>query len=330
VIVNATGAWGDLTLGELRIPAPRLLGGTKGSHFITYQPALKAALGDAGVYAEADDGRLVFVLPFGAAVLVGTTDERFDESPERAVATDHEIDYLVGMVNELFPQIGLSRADVTLTYSGVRPLPYSAGGPEGAISRDHSIAVQQADGLPVLTLVGGKLTTSRALGEQVTDDILQRLRMTRTAMTVGRFLPGGRALPPDAGALDPFGKDVPLGLDAIQVQVLTQLCGNRFAEILERHPPTEEDRKRGNRLTDTLLPRSFVRWVIDHEWVARIEDLVERRLMLLYEKNLSMRTLEDLADLLIEAGKLRAADRNSALVTARQRLQTVYGRTLTE
>ena len=40
----ATGAWVDWTLQELKIDAPRLMAGTKGSHFVTYHPALVAAL----------------------------------------------------------------------------------------------------------------------------------------------------------------------------------------------------------------------------------------------------------------------------------------------
>src|ERR1700685_3886550 len=104
LVINATGAWGDLTLSGLHVPARRLFGGTKGSHFITHQAALKQAIGNAGVYAEAADGRLIFVLPFGSAVLVGTTDERFDQAPDRAVASEAELDYLLGTVNQLFPQ----------------------------------------------------------------------------------------------------------------------------------------------------------------------------------------------------------------------------------
>ena len=34
-----------------------------------------------------------------------------------------ELEYLVGMINELFPQVGLKRGDVESHYSGVRPLP---------------------------------------------------------------------------------------------------------------------------------------------------------------------------------------------------------------
>ena len=69
VVVNATGAWGDFTLRELGVPSRQLFGGTKGSHIITFHHSLREQLGDGGVYAEAADGRLVFVLPMGQAKL---------------------------------------------------------------------------------------------------------------------------------------------------------------------------------------------------------------------------------------------------------------------
>ncbi|HIE95776.1 MAG TPA: FAD-dependent oxidoreductase, partial [Fuerstia sp.] len=50
-VINATGAWGDLTLNEVDVQASRLLGGTRGSHLLTGNSPLRHALGDAGVYA---------------------------------------------------------------------------------------------------------------------------------------------------------------------------------------------------------------------------------------------------------------------------------------
>ena len=75
-VVNATGAWVDWTLRGLEVTASRQIGGTKGSHFLTYHRPLCDALAGRGLYAEAQDGRPVFVLPLGTAALVGTTDLR--------------------------------------------------------------------------------------------------------------------------------------------------------------------------------------------------------------------------------------------------------------
>ena len=86
-IVNATGAWVDETLRRLEIPSERLMGGTKGSHFVTAHPALAEALGGRAIYAEAHDGRPVFILPWAGQTLVGTTDEAYTGDPRQAVAS---------------------------------------------------------------------------------------------------------------------------------------------------------------------------------------------------------------------------------------------------
>jgi len=332
LVVNATGAWGDLTLSRLHVPAPRLFGGTKGSHLVTHQTALKAAIGSAGVYAEAADGRLIFVLPFGDAVLVGTTDERFDESPDRAVATDTELNYLVATVNQLFPNVRLSRSDITLSYSGVRPLPYAAAGAEGSISRDHSVEVSDWDGIPLLTLVGGKLTTSRAFGELVADEILHRLSIARSATTVARPVPGGKSIHADRAGLARLWAELAslLGMEVAQIRAMWHLCGDRVVQILEAEGAGESDSAARQNIIGSSLPRSFARWVIAHEWVARIEDLLERRLMLIYEPGLSRRTIRELAALMIESGKLELAAQEAAVEAAVQRCEAIYGRHLME
>ncbi|MEX2285729.1 MAG: FAD-dependent oxidoreductase, partial [Planctomycetaceae bacterium] len=167
LVINSTGAWGDLTLAELGMSSPPLFGGTKGSHLVSFEPRLRAALGDDGVYAETSDGRLIFVLPFGDSVLVGTTDERFSGPPDDAIATEQELDYLIGMINHLFPQLTFTRGHVHMHYAGVRPLPASVAGKTSSITRDHFIETHSRGPLAVWTLVGGKLTTARALAEQV-------------------------------------------------------------------------------------------------------------------------------------------------------------------
>lgn len=174
-IVNATGAWVDTTLAQLQFPSRRLMGGTKGSHFVTYEPALRRALGDGGVYAEAHDGRPVFLLPFGPATVVGTTDLPFTGDPADAVASYEELDYLIQATRTVFPHISLSSGDVTLHYSGVRPLPYVASGATAGITRRHWLEPLDAGPFPIYSVIGGKLTTCRSLAEQTAQQVLARL-----------------------------------------------------------------------------------------------------------------------------------------------------------
>src|SRR5262245_24676730 len=123
-IINATGAWVDATLARLPLPSRRLMGGTKGSHFLTFQPRLADLLAGQGVYTEARDGRPVFLLPFGDGTLVGTTDIPFEGDPAMAVATEEELEYLLAVVADVFPDAGLTRADIAMHQCGVRPLPF--------------------------------------------------------------------------------------------------------------------------------------------------------------------------------------------------------------
>jgi glycerol-3-phosphate dehydrogenase len=339
VVINATGAWGDFTLEELGVPAPRLFGGTKGSHFVTYNPRLRDALDGAGVYAEADDGRLVFVLPFGQGVLVGTTDERFDDRPENAVATEPELTYLLQMVNDLFPAAGLTRDDIALHYSGVRPLPNVSAGTSAAIPRGHAIDVHTQGALPVLTLIGGKLTTCRAFAEEVADAVFARLGIARIADTRARSLPGGENYPSDRASLEREWQRLAaaLRLEQKQVQAVWSLCGTRTEAILreclsqsEMHVPSAEfpatTGKRLENLHGTNIPLAYARWVTRHEWVMTLDDLIQRRLMLLYQPDLTEACLRQLADCLVESNRLSLSDIDAAVALTIARLRTQYGK----
>jgi glycerol-3-phosphate dehydrogenase len=315
-IVNATGAWGDHTLRDLPAPTRRLFGGTKGSHLFTHQPALVEALSGEAVYAEAADGRLVFILPFEDAVLIGTTDERFETAPEEAVTSGAEIQYLIDMVNEVFPQVQLTAADVDAHYSGVRPLPYQAEGTTGSIPRGHWIESTSMDDVPIDTLIGGKLTTCRALGEEAADRILARLFVPRTEWTRDRPLPGAEGLSQDAAANDRLWQSVAdaTGFPKPVVLACGKLVGSRAKDLLA--DLRDEDRRP---ITATPYPRGFVRRLIDTEWVEELDDLVERRLMLTDHRELPEAALRELADL------CREHDVEAAMDQCRRRLKQYYG-----
>ena len=136
-IINATGTWVDSALARLPLPSHRLMGGTKGSHFLTYQPRLVGTLQGQGVYTEARDGRPVFLLPFLDGTLVGTTDIPFEGDPATAIATEDELQYLIEVVNDNFPDASLQRGDIVMHQCGVRPLPYVDAKTPAAITRPH-------------------------------------------------------------------------------------------------------------------------------------------------------------------------------------------------
>jgi glycerol-3-phosphate dehydrogenase len=269
----------------LGIADSRLLAGTKGTHLLTFHEPLRRALGDAAFYVEARDGRPVFILPFGAGTLLGTTDLPFAGDPATAVATEPEIEYLLTLVNDVLPSVRLSRTDVALHYAGVRPLPRSDAATPAAVTRRHAIVEQPGMPWPLWTLVGGKLTTCRALAEEGAAVVLQRL---------------GRNVAP-------VSRERPI--------------------VDRRGPPQEGDATAAN-VVGTPWTREQVRQIIRREFVTRLDDLVERRLMLLFEPQIRRATLDDLATLLVAEGRLVAATEQAAVATTVARLHDHFGRTV--
>ncbi|HPM81830.1 MAG TPA: glycerol-3-phosphate dehydrogenase/oxidase [Candidatus Anammoximicrobium sp.] len=322
-VVNATGAWVDRTLGQLDIITRPLIGGTKGSHFLTFHPALAEALGGQGVYAEAEDGRPVFLLPWDRGTLVGTTDLPFTGDPGEAVAGADELDYLVGVVRQLFPQIELTREDVHLHYAGVRPLPQTGGATPASVTRRHWMEAHLGSGVPVYSIIGGKLTTCRSLAEESAATILQRLGRSPRANSRERPIPGGESYPVDEAALEAQWRRLGdrFRLPEESVRAIWTLYGSRTESLL-----AELDAPLGDCVAGTPLPKSLVRRVIRREWVATLDDLIERRLMLLYDPRLSQATLQDLAGLLVQEGKLAADDVVPQVRATCQRLLDHFGK----
>jgi glycerol-3-phosphate dehydrogenase len=316
-IVNATGAWVDRTLAAVMPaaggPAP-LIGGTKGSHLVVRSAALRGALADRGVYAEAADGRPVFVLPFAARlVLVGTTDIPFSGDPATARADEQEIDYLLAATRRLFPAVPLARADVQQHYCGVRPLP--AAGAAGAarspagITRRHLLVRHPGAGVPTWSIVGGKLTTCRSLAESVAREVLPAIGLAVRETSRDRPLPGGvagasrdRALETAAAAGRTAGATAAAAPRA--AAALVELFGGMAAEVWR----AAADPADASFLAGTDLPAAVVAHCVRAEWGATVADLIERRLMLAFDERLTRDTVVDVARALARAGRLAAAD----------------------
>jgi glycerol-3-phosphate dehydrogenase len=324
-IVNATGAWVDRTLRQLRVDCPTLMGGTKGSHLVTSHARLRAALGEHGLYAEADDGRPVFILPFGDSSLVGTTDVPFDGDPGEAMASDEELEYLVRTVNAIVPDVNLTASDVDLHYCGVRPLPSWGPTAPAAITRRHWFEEHTSGEVPLYSVIGGKLTTCRSLAEQAAGTLRARLGLPGVLVSRDRPLPGGVGYPADSAAREAEWRRLAAshGLSAEAVRAVWTLRGTRTASILAEGAGRAE-----GSLAGTDLPISFVHWVIRHEWVRSLNDLVERRLMLLYDRRLSVACLRQLAALLVEEGLLPGSEVEAEVQRTIERLRSRFGKRL--
>ncbi|OJU70649.1 MAG: hypothetical protein BGO05_26055 [Rhizobiales bacterium 63-7] len=226
--VNAAGPWVDTVLKGQAAGGKRHIGGAKGSHLVL--DPFPGAPPDVVYYESRADGRLVLVIPWGGRYLIGTTDKKFDEDPDTAVADDAEIDYLLGEVNSLIPQAGLTRDDILYTYSGVRPLPYVPAKSEWKVPRSHVIYDHAPECRGLLSIIGGKLTTYRSLAEETVDTIFRRLgRKPPPCHTASVPFPGARIA--DWQRLRQELAEAG-GVDRATVDRLVDIYGSRAGDIL--------------------------------------------------------------------------------------------------
>jgi glycerol-3-phosphate dehydrogenase len=172
-IVNATGPWAD------KVPHSAVrLRLSKGIHIVIDRARL--AVPSAVVITEGK--RILFVLPWGERVIIGTTDTDYRGAPEDVTVDASDITYVLRTVNEFFPQIALREADIISSWAGVRPLIANPDGSPSDISRAHQIHCPEPAWWDI---AGGKLTTYRLMAEQAVDQIVTHLgvkaQLCRTA-----------------------------------------------------------------------------------------------------------------------------------------------------
>ncbi|HSA57929.1 MAG TPA: glycerol-3-phosphate dehydrogenase/oxidase, partial [Gemmatimonadaceae bacterium] len=189
IVVNATGPWSD-EIRRLESPAgPPTIRGAKGAHIAV--PRSRVGNRDALALLHPTDGRVLFVVPAGEQAIVGTTETLSLAPPGQVRASREDVRYLLAAANYFFPATGLGERDVISAWAGIRPLAAALTGEEtGSASREHAIA-EGPGGMVHVT--GGKLTTYRAMAEEIVDDVLRRLGspMVRKCVTASQPLPGG-------------------------------------------------------------------------------------------------------------------------------------------
>jgi len=158
-LVNAAGPWAQgLPHSQVKL---RL---TKGIHLVVARKRLPVK--EAVVITQGQ--RLLFVIPWGERLIIGTTDTDFQGEPEKVGADHEDTAYVLRTVNEFFPQVQLRQAEVISTWAGVRPLIANPDGSPSDISRAHEIRSPEPGWWDV---AGGKLTTYRLMAEQTVDQI---------------------------------------------------------------------------------------------------------------------------------------------------------------
>ena len=165
-VVNATGPFVD-ELRRLDDPtAAPMLDASSGVHIVL--DARFAPPGTGLLIPQTEDGRVLFLLPWQGATLVGTTDQpaAIERHPR---ATEEEIAYILRHVRQYF-SLPVERDDVLAAWSGLRPLVSDPKASDTArLSRDHVVHVA---GSGLVTIAGGKWTTYRRMAADAVDAAL--------------------------------------------------------------------------------------------------------------------------------------------------------------
>ena len=271
VLVNATGPWVLRFLTErTEVAKPGRMRLVKGSHIIV--PKLYHH-GDAYTLQHRD-GRVVFVLPYeGRYSLIGTTEVDYQGDPGEARITQPEIVYLCDVISRYFRE-PLKPDRVLWTFAGVRPLYDDAETDVSAVTRDYAFDLDRPAGqAPLLSILGGKITTYRRLAEHALEKLKPELGTAARPWTAKAPLPGGD-LP--HGDFEAFVDDLHRGarwLPSDLARRYARAYGSRATKLLAR---ARDLGGLGEHLGDGLY-EAEVEYLRRHEWAVTAEDILWRR-----------------------------------------------------
>ncbi|AXF23924.1 FAD-dependent oxidoreductase [Burkholderia pyrrocinia] len=259
VVVMATGVWlrdwtgarkGDTSALQVR-PA-------KGVHVAI--PWLKIRNDCTVTIPVPGRNRRATITRWGNVSYLGTTDEDYDGDLDDVHCTRQELDFLLDGARSAL-KADLSADDVVGSIAGCRPLVGPPGGKTIEMKRNHEIHVAP-DGL--VTIVGGKLTTSRHMAEQTIDTVGKLLGRRTRCRTKSAYLLGAAGYDPQAivasgGLAAHLGERY--GTEARFVGDLADATPSLLAPIVEGLPYSEAE----------------VLYAVRHEFARSIDDVLSRR-----------------------------------------------------
>ncbi len=166
--VSTVGAWTDIVTPKLLGQWKKKLRPSKGVH-LTFDRA-RIPLKDAVVMISDDEKRIVFGIPRHEMIIIGTTDTDYPGDPAQVRTEKEDVEYLLNVADQYFPQAKLTKADILATYAGVRPLVDDGSATESKTSREHTII---GDPRNVTFVMGGKYTTYRLISEETVEKALE-------------------------------------------------------------------------------------------------------------------------------------------------------------
>jgi glycerol-3-phosphate dehydrogenase len=292
VIVNATGPFSDF-IRQLATPTVgKRMRPSKGAHILF--PLDVFPSNDALLIPKTEDGRVLFAVPWNGRLLVGTTDEEvFPEAD--LVVTEADVEYMLRQLNQYLAH-PVTPDEIVSGFAGARPLVGSEGeGDTKKLARDDVIEVDASSGL--ISIMGGKWTTHRAMAEDTIHRVQQVLGVTPTeSRTRNHVLYGGEGFTEDYaeklghqhGLLEATARHLTSKFGTAAEEVLALASGNTalLQPVLAGFPAIQAE----------------VVYSVRSEMAATIEDVLARRI------GMQFHSWRDASDAAPVVGSLMAAE----------------------
>ena len=270
VLVNAAGPWVSQVLGAVvGRNDPDKIRMVKGSHLVVD----KLYDHDRCYIFQNADGRICFAIPYETNyTLIGTTDEDHKGDPGSPRISDAETDYMLKAVSEYFRK-PVTRDMVRWAYSGIRPLYDDGASKAQEATRDYVLKLDHpAEGAPLLSVFGGKITTFRKLAESAMEKIQAFFPQMKGSWTAGAALPGG---------------DFPYAEVEARIADLTRkysfMTPRNVRRMFRAYGTDTEAIFDGARFAQDmgqsfgLLTEREVEWLRSREWARSADDILWRR-----------------------------------------------------
>lgn len=248
--LTALGPWTSplLATGGVRREQPLL----KAMNVVTRRP-----MGEIAWAATTAGGRALIAAPWQGRALIGTSESDRPCEPGEARVTEAELSAFLADIGQAFPGLRITADEVTLVHRGIVPATARSDG-RVALSGRPAITDHAADDVEgLLSLVGVKYTTARAVAARAIDRAAQKLdRGSAACRTATTPLPGGDVDDPEALCGE-----------------LVKRAGGRVSEASARHLGTSYGTRARGILDEALRHAGLVEPVAPSRPVLRAEIL---------------------------------------------------------
>ena len=270
--INCGGPWADIVLG---LAKPNSNGCTlrrsEGIHIITDKRLLS---GRYVVGSMTPSGRPFFLIPWRGHTLIGTTDKPYIGNPDEYYVTRQSIDELIAEVNASFGDGTLGYADVRHAFGGLRPLVEDQTEETYTCSRRYEIFDNAEEGLNgLITVEGGKYTTSRRLAENCLKIVAAKLRRPLGKSMTGKQHLSGCAIPDMNNFLLTISQNN-RDFSSDTLDYLGRNYGTEYDAILKL---AREDATLAETLNADGEIMAQVSYAVRHEMARTLSDIVMRR-----------------------------------------------------